>query len=382
MSNFKSMSDKINKVHKSYDIVKASQIEYERQRQNNHTKLIQNAVESAVGRGLGLVGNLSFSSVRSDNFGLDNISAQDLIPPRAIGPLEEIELNSVASDSIRLQNVLKNTQLKAEHRLRAKTELKKRARRVVAGTEDDKLFGVDIPNVSRDFLIIDTSTTSQSLYNSGNVAKHAMNKVAQRANVVGDSAIKLISNQYSVDDQYVAPYDSVSGDNFEFSIKNLGLDANSLRSFPATISTYNESVGASWDALGFVNAVEDSYVYQKTDKSFSLEFELFVSWDSENLPNGASPVNEFNDYIQFLNALTRPAIVDDRISAVPYCEITLGDWIVKQTAFIDSINLNYDPNIWNYTPGLQQPLFCKVSLTGKYFYGSPSNTTKFYGNRI
>jgi len=379
MAHINEAVNRINKITSNYDITKASELEYERQRQNNHTKLIENAVQSVVGRGMGLVGSLSYSSIGSDNFGLDNINAPDLIPPRAVGPLEEMPLNSMISDSIRLQNVLKNTQTKVEHELRVNVELNKRTTRKIAITGEERTFGNSIPNVFTKANVINSNSES----GTGAISLRALlsqKKVASRF-IANTDEEKQFSNEFTKHNQYVFDSDYFDPNVFTFIIENMAMQ-NGKMNFPAHITSYNESTSANWDAMSFVNAVEDSYVYQRTEKSFTLEFTINIVGEEARATDTIT-IEKFKEYIQFLNAIVRPKLGDDqKIEAVPYCKITLGDYIVDQYGFIDSVNLNYDPNIWDYTPGNQMPMFCNVSLTGKYLYGSPSVDTKFYGKRI
>ena len=368
---------RVRKIRHSYDMAMASEREYERQRQNNHTKVIQNAIESVVGRGLGMIGNASFSSMRSDNFGLDNIGAPDLIPPRPIGPLEEMPLSSVISDSIRLQNVLKNTQVAAEHRLRVKTELNKRARRIVSATGEEVLFGNTIKNTKTEANIIDSVKNLNALETN---AREASMKKAKRI-VAETGEERIFSNQYNSAQHYTL---EMNEPKFEFIIENLALPGDGKMRFPARISRYNESNGASWDGISYVNGIEDKYIYQRGDKSFDLEFSLFVAKDESTEEDIFAQENlcrqAFGLYLEFLNKINRPRLSsNNHIAAVPHCKLTLGQLIIAQLCIIESVNIAYNPDVWEYTPGKQAPLFANISLTGKYIFGSPNVETKFYG---
>ena len=350
-SRIPDMSDSIAKITSTYNIIAESEREYERQRKNNSTKAVKNAIESIYGRGLNLISDQSFESITNKDY--PNVSTADLLPPRAVGPLEEMPIGTLFQDSIMLENVVKQTQVKAEHKLQANLAMNRSVRRTLPNGE-----------------------------------------------------LKIIKNKLNVGPMVFDYFDPDV--DFTFKIKNMALENSKYghtKWFPAYIQNYNENIGASWDAIHFINATEDKYIYQKGDRSFTLEFILFVGAKDYIDLNGVelkiekeriagipelktyqiitSP--EFIDHLEFLQKLTRPSLDNGVISEVPFCELTIGNLIVKQKCIFDSVAFNFDPLLWDLnidSPNYLRPNMVVLSLTGKYLHDNPSVDTQFYGERL
>lgn len=354
-SRIKSKIDEVNQFKSSYDITKESEREYERQKANNKTNVIRNAIESVYEKGATAVGGLTYNRAKDIIFDGGQIpgitgnlpDASILIPPRAVGPLEEMPLATMYSDSIMLQNIVSKTMIAAEHRLRANLAVKK----TVEGIGPNKYY-------------------------------------------------KESGQQYSPVE------DSFDINEFTFAIKNTAMTGKAYptgayQGFPAFIKTFNESLGATWDSVHFINATEDKYIYQKGDRSFTLEFTLFSTFADEfeiteirqtqSDRNRAMGIPDLETYpifsayeleysLEFLNKLIRPKVENNIITEVPYCYLTMGNMFHNQKCIFDGVSLNYEM-LWDLnlnSVGYLKPKIVEVTLTGKFLHENPSTDTRYY----
>jgi hypothetical protein len=106
---------------------------------------------------------------------------------------------------------------------------------------------------------------------------------------------------------------------------------------------------------------------------------LFVnSGDTPNLPQtGVSPLydeikksslslSSMYSLIEFLHACTRPRYNGTSFAASPILKLTLGDFIKDQTCIIDTLNVSYDPLIWDMQTSVA-PRFAHINMTGMFF---------------
>jgi len=341
-SNFIEMVQNVNAFIDESKMRKQAEIERERQRSLNATNALKNAIESAYGRGSDAALATTYEKVKKSQ-SFPEIKATNLIPPRAVGPLEEIPASTLFQDSIMLKKVLANTQLKSEHTMRA------------------------------------------SLAMAKNLKPIARNREAF------DAEGNLINGYAKGSEHSPGNYDN---EKFAFKIHNTalgGVDVGSM-GFPAYISNYSENNGASWDSLSFVNATEDSYVYQRGDRSFTLEFKMIIT-NKNDLNAIMDPgIPEITTYypmtrktfwekLQFLNTLTRPKIDSKTgvIREVPFCRMTIGNFIRSQRCIIDGVAFNYDPLIWDLEEDKIAPTMVNITITGKYLHGVPNVDTQYYG---
>jgi len=361
-SRLKSKIDEINKFESTYDITAESEREYERQRALNKSNAVKNAVEALYEKGATAVENFAFNSAKSVLFGGGQIpgitgslpDASTLLPPRAVGPLEEMPYATLFTDSIMLQNVVSKTMIAAEHRLKAKLATHKTA----DGIAPNKWYKEPGLQSPADFFDINRFTF----------------------------AIRNKAYTYTTVNPPPGVYQDPNG---------------IYQAFPAYIKTFNENLGATWDAVHFINATEDKYIYQKGDRSFTLEFILFATHASDlesstieleqSRTNNAMGIPDIKFYslfsayelefaLEFLNKLIRPKIVNDVITEVPFCELTLGNMFNKQKCIFDGVSLNYDL-LWDLnmeSPGYLKPKMVEVTLTGKFLHDNPSTDTRYY----
>ena len=92
--------------------------------------------------------------------------------------------------------------------------------------------------------------------------------------------------------------------------------------------------------------------------------------------------------LNFLHTCTRPAYTSDgRFDKAPYCLLDLGDVYHGITTVIESINISYDPLIWDNNIAGQPdkfmgvtPMVAQITLSGKLLHKrAPDAKYKFYG---
>lgn len=178
--------------------------------------------------------------------------------------------------------------------------------------------------------------------------------------------------------------------------------------FPAYIRALNEQFNAQWSQRTFFGRSEDVYIYNQANRSFNLDITLFATTDApprelrtpQFIPGVMGPVvmfeeggypipvsdlipvgistNEFPALMDnnitktdlwkkmsFLESLCYPAYDEDgRYSRSPFCRITLGSLWENQLAIIQSVNIAYDPMIWDLNGKHFTPMFINITLAG------------------
>jgi hypothetical protein len=183
---------------------------------------------------------------------------------------------------------------------------------------------------------------------------------------------------------------------FTFKIKNLATGIEEL--FPAYIRNFVENITPSWNAMSFINRSEDIAVYQKTDRTFNMEFYLFATQAESNqqetpeqytvyTTNGAATLDVIGKddlwrKTNFMHSITRPTYGEDgTYLKAPYCRLWIGNLIQGLVFIADGITINYEPLIWDLNGADVKPMINVVTLSGRFLHEEvPSAYTDFYGN--
>jgi hypothetical protein len=185
------------------------------------------------------------------------------------------------------------------------------------------------------------------------------------------------NNLYS--SKYADQNKSLASKILKFTIQAQHITSNNLEIFPAYIKSFNESIQVDWTPINFIGRSEPLVVYGSTRRQYSLDFMLFVdSGDTPNSPQiSASPLydeikksslslSSMYSLIEFLHACTRPRYNGTSFAASPILKLTLGDFIKDQTCIIDTLNVSYDPLIWDMQTSVA-PRFAHINMTGMFF---------------
>jgi hypothetical protein len=198
-----------------------------------------------------------------------------------------------------------------------------------------------------------------------------------------------------------------------------GVKASSAESeiFPAYIRTLNEQFSATWSPRAYFGRSEDVYIYNNANRSFNLDITLFATNDdlltelrfpdtarglkpqqefetggypiavSDFLPSGIA-ANEFpalmdNNInktdlwrkVSFLESLCYPAYDGEgRYARSPFARITLGALWENQLCIFNSINIAYEPMIWDFNGKHFTPMFINITLAGILIHDSSPGT--------
>jgi hypothetical protein len=384
-------------IPSTIDLIKKAELEYERLRQLNYagilsTSQVTNAATNLIGgytpkRLVGVFQNQASDvarvNARARAYNQALISLASTVFPRAVGPVEELPFRQL-QDSVRRKMILTRTQLGAEQRLIAKFMQGRYNVWVKNEEEYSSTRESDIP-----------------------VVKYDRNALM---NVWG----KELEDQYTRNTGLENPRFGYRDESFPFYIHNL---ANGIREvFPAFIKTLTETATASWNSQSFINRSEDVYIYQGAERSFDMGITLFASSSGQkirvkipdiekNIGFPMHPIVEEGtnlpliDFmtkedlwrkINFLHQCTRPQYVDDRFYKAPYCLLTIGHLYQDIMAIIESINLSYEPLIWDLNIdadgaifGGIKPMVIDVTISGKLLHRSPPTASyQFYRGRI
>lgn len=399
ISRITAMDQVLKEYRNDFDAIKAAEMHYERMRTLSKTSLIQVNITKSIGN---IVGALSIDSIW--NSPLDSAiesalaEARSSILARAVGPLEGLPVSDYLQDSIRAKNVATHTQVGAEHRLIAKlSQMKGNSWNTI-----NEYGGISTVLTSKN--VVDTRALKENLY----ATDKGRTNIA--ASIVGPTIGPTgnIGNKWH-DEKYGVPYSEsqaveIAKNTFNFSIIN---KASGKRVwFPAHISNFNEGVSTSWGNVSLINRSEDIYIYQRAERSFNLEFVLFASTNDDLVEtDGPFPtkitiskgtVDEevglmskkmMWDRINFLHQLTRPSYTTDGMyDKAPYCKLYVGGLLNGITAIFDSININYDPMIWDFNVDKNdigvRPMIAQITTSGKFIHNTvPSVISQFYGDQ-
>lgn len=440
----------VSKVYQNnYDLKAKAEIEYERLRSLNKKKIIAIDLENSI---KSIAGSLSVNDLIPDKQKIDGksklsfdntkkklisqalLEARRTVLARGVGPLEDLPLKHYVGDSVRFENVSLHTQIREEHKLIAKYTQMNGNRWNPDNSYNDlgsnssaslnsyvPLAG--IPGISELGTVVDNDVAIDAIINrrasedSKIQARSLLEKnINKSINVIReDGTQKTISNTYKKGAQEYTQSNAIervirNSDGtksiFPFRITNLargGAGFSDYESFPATISTINETISPTWNSVSLLNRSEDIYLYDKAERSFNLEFKMFcgkfeetpssyndmggypiyMEYDDEGRMEVLLGKREFWRKISFLHSLSRPSYVDTEISVAgtsvktrrynkaPYCRLTIGNLFVDATVVFDSLNLTYgDTPIWdinsndNDNIGIR-PMYVDVTLAGK-----------------
>lgn len=386
-----------------YDILKASEMELDRQRTLKNSSLFGISMKSTAKNILGDAFQSSISNISPENLknSFKNVGLESLIMyGRAVGPLEELPIADYIQDKsgIRAKSVLSNTQTKAEHKFLAKVYQQRSWIKPDGGVSKNRYpineiagAGVDLPSVSQDgnLYLTSNSETTTKLKNQ--------------------SLIKISSNKWNSKKEYPDMSELVqnleNGGKFDFWIHNFA--NGEVLSLPAHISDISENISTSWEPVSLINRSEDLYVYNRATRDYTINFYLFYTNNGDDLdtdsygpyvyigsgPNkievGTISKTKMWNSINFLHTLTRPKYGNDGLFlAAPYCNLKVGD-LFNHTVIVDSVSISYNDLIWDInvsngknTDGIK-PMIASITLNGKILHGgSPSSNGKFYPKTI
>jgi len=392
--------------------IKAAEVHYERMRTLNNTTILQVDLQRSAGN---ILGSLSIDTIwnspgdRAITAAL--AEARSSILSRAVGPLEGLPVGDYIQDSVRAKNVITHTMVGPEQRLISKLSQMQgnqwtTIRNYIESTSatNDKT----ISNVIRNKQIRE----GVNVYVDGNDLKDNLFSTKHGrvdTNSLVNPAPLGVSNKW-LPEKYGAPYgneygiENISTDIFPLLIKNLA--SSRTVGFPAYISNFNEADSASWTNISLINRSEDLYIYQRAERSFNLEFHIVATTDKVIFdaktkeynskgypirsilgPDGQTLVDVVNkkemwSKINFLHQCTRPTYSDGKYDKAPYCRLWLGDLFTGIHMVIDSVNIGYDPMIWDINIndfGGIRPMVAVITLSGKFIHNkAPHAHYEFY----
>lgn len=432
IDRIKSLDQAMKNYQQEFDMIGAAEAHYERMRTLNNTTLLQINVTNSIGN---VLSGLRPESVFEDPRGaLINGAIRELrasILARGVGPIEEIPVGDYIQDSVRAKNVLTHTQVGPEQKLWAKLMRERSWKRggdlpeirskyteevPAQGSHDAKSYmksspitfsGPFGPVYVGDAMEKDVPTPEVATNQEQSTARAFKNNEVSRQIVAltknKDGSDKIIKSEWSVNKEYNASEAGpVVGSTFTFALKNLA--NNRTVSFPAHITSMNEGLTSSWNSLSLINRSEDIYVYQRAERSFDMQFWLFAQAEeivpTENLNTEGNPFPNVItidgtdigimdkkmmwDRMNFLHTCTRPEYsAEGKFNKAPYCLLYLGDLFHGITIAIESINVSYDPLLWDINvtdfKGVT-PMVAQITLSGKLLHKrAPDAYYRFYG---
>lgn len=186
--------------------------------------------------------------------------------------------------------------------------------------------------------------------------------------------------------------------------------------FPAYIKDINEQFNATWSQRSYIGRSEDVYIYNNASRSFNLDFTLFATNNdlplTRNVPDSTTgpvidlganglpiPVSKLitvpglldssaaalmdNNIsktdlwrkIEFLESVCYPSYDEDgRFAKSPFCILDLGALYENQLMIVQSVNISYDPLVWDLNDKYYTPMFVNITLGCVFIHpSSPGN---------
>jgi len=421
VSRIVAMSQALKDYRSDYDMIKAAEMHYERMRTLNNTTMLQVNLQKSAGN---ILGSLSIDSVwnnpKDKAIEAALAEARSGILSRAVGPFESLPVSDYIQDSTRAKNVATHTQFGAEHRLIAKLSQMRgnnwNPNNQAPGSAMSADTYVTLSDTGRilsrkeELLKLGTASSMEQS-NAKHFVAREMTKEIVALVPKENGEDKILKNNWSLGTPYTkAEAQPVVDEYFNFSITNMAFTEPKKMFFPAHIRNFNEGISPQWNSVSLINRSEDIYIYQRAERTFNLEFAIFATNnDNDRNPYGLDHDSPFENYLQiggedvgvmskimmwerleFLHSLTRPSYKSDgTYDKSPYCKLTLGGVYRDIYVIIDSVNINYEPLLWDLNPDGNfnqeeaiRPMIAEVTLAGKIIHNtSPSVTTKFYGVR-
>jgi hypothetical protein len=198
--------------------------------------------------------------------------------------------------------------------------------------------------------------------------------------------------------------------------------AQATEIFPAYIRALNEQFNTQWSQRAYFGRSEDVYIYNGANRSFNLDITLFATNDAPPkefnqptfIPGVIGPVIQFEDggypipvsnfvpsslgpvlgaeefpalmdnnisktdlwkKMSFLESLCYPAYDSEgRYSRSPFCRITLGSLWENQLCIIQSVNIAYDPMVWDLNGKHFTPMFANITIAGILIHDTSPGT--------
>lgn len=425
LSLIKRVDLKINEYKDKYDILKVSELQYERMRVAGNANIIAKTIGGMFDKGEQVLKNTlgSITPMGALQTGIGILKGKMNYDPirgslerealaawgRAVGPIEELPVSEYSQDSYRAQKVLTTTMTGFfEHKVLANIMMQRsyispRTGRVY---RNKKTPLSDIGSAAESNVFSDGSLkfsiTPSEVPDSQDLrmAKNNKNTLIIRRHTRNYDNQEIKNKYYEEYAEYKSGQQIKTP--FTFRIQNLA--SNVTLDLPAYISDVGESVSVSWESVSLLNRSEDLYVYGRAARDFNIDFFLFANSSGTNVDFSDSKNNVVSATItkgfqtdnigimsksymwkamNFLHTLTRPAYANGIYSKAPYCRLTVADLFVGKLAIIESINISYPSLIWDLnlddtTIGIK-PMLANITMNGKILHDEvPSVKTTFY----
>lgn len=335
---------------------------------------------------------------------LSNIIAATLgFGSKAVGPISELPLEQ----RVRV-NDWRFTKTKSEHRRERNAALRR-----TPESGGFSIFGVDADAIS--LLPGQISQGRDQLINKFGPVDAGM--VPYSLGAGREAAAAYIGRVFPFE---ITNYALVGNASAQYSTANTDsegqpADLSKMR-FPAYIRGINEQLNATWSSKSYIGRAEDLYMYNGASRSLNIDVTLFAT--NNDLPSisrvvqsPTSPVVTFdNGYeipvsklisdaslvpaneavalmnnsidkttlwkmINFLMALCYPAYDNDnRWARTPFARLTLGSLYEQQLIIVNSLNISYDPLVWDMNGQHFTPMFVNVTLAITMIHESSPGT--------
>jgi len=199
-----------------------------------------------------------------------------------------------------------------------------------------------------------------------------------------------------------------------FNIKNLANGKTAY--FHATIESLSESITPSWGSISPLGRSEDIHFYERADRVISMTFKLLYDYvhpwgpffgddpinpnlddsiasdklgDIQRLTTNSGPIysvegsinrDKYITHLNFLQQLARPMYNENGdFDKAPFANITIGEFMKNLNVVIDSINISYDPLVWDSSDDkMLIPMYASVDLTMKVVHRSTPTSEYLY----
>ena len=157
--------------------------------------------------------------------------------------------------------------------------------------------------------------------------------------------------------------------------------------FRAYLDSFNDSYAGDWNTTNFVGRAENFYTYTNFSRGVSFGFKIAAS--------SASELSRIYRKLNLLAGATAPTYVSNGFQRGTYTAVTIGDYLVDQLGFIESVDISWDPDYqwnteYNNEPGNNnyqlptilditvnfQPIHMEVPESGNQFIGYPNTLYK------
>lgn len=157
--------------------------------------------------------------------------------------------------------------------------------------------------------------------------------------------------------------------------------------FRAYLDSFSDSFTGDWNTTNFVGRADNFHTYTNFSRGISFGFKIAAS--------SASELTRIYRKLNLLAGATAPTYVSNSFQRGTYTAVTIGDYLIDQLGFIESVDISWDPDYqWNTEindePGNKgkqlptilditvnfQPIHMEIPQSGNTFIGNPNSLFK------